>query len=179
MWKKTIVAAGLLFLAGACGDGPETMGPAASGGSPLNAAAVGQADDIQELLAAHEAAWAAKDAAAYAATYTEDAQLINPVGGILVGSETIRVQHAFLFHPVTGFFRESTSTWTLRNLTFLTGTTALVEFDVLLTGISFIPPGLPQYAPGTVRTRVTWIAVKEGGEWAIAFQQMTPLPPPV
>lgn len=65
----------------------------------------------------------------------------------------------------------------MRDISFLTGTTALVKLDVTLTGYSTLPPGLPAVQPGVVRNRVTWIAIKQGGEWLIDFQQMTPLPP--
>jgi hypothetical protein len=62
-------------------------------------------------------------------------------------------------------------------LTFLTGTLAHVNLDVTLTGYSSLPPGLPEFQPGTVHTRVSWIAVKRSDRWEIFSQQMTALPP--
>lgn len=175
-WRAAIPA---VFLAVACNDAPDALAPRGAADAAFsNVPAAGQVDGIQALTAAQDAAWAAKDASAYADTYTEDVEVINPVGGILSGREAVRAQHAFLFNPVSGFFRATTSTWTLRDLSFLTGTTALVKHDVVLTGISQLPPGLTPFAPGEVRTRVTWIAVKEGSQWRIRFQQMTPIPPP-
>lgn len=182
MITKLAPAALLCLLLPACDDSPGALGPGEAVeplASAASVAAAGQQDDILALIDAQAAAWAAKDGAAYGATYTEDAVLINPVGGILVGSALIASQHVFLFNSVNGPFRVSASSWTLRDLTFLTGSIAMVELDVTLTGFSALPPGLPAVEPGVVRTRVTWIAIKRGGEWLIMHQQMTPLPPAV
>lgn len=173
------LAVAVLLLA-ACADSPDATGPVGAtdtGTAAFAATANGQTEGVLALIAAQDAAWAAKDAAAYADTYTADAEVINPVGGILIGRDVIRSQHAFLFNPVSGFFRVSVSTWTLRSLTFLTGTIALVKLDVTLANISMLPPGLPAVEPGVVKTRVTWIAVKQGRTWRIMHQQMTPIPP--
>lgn len=180
MITKLAPAALLCLLLPACGESPGALGPGESEPSRADVAsavAAGQEDDILALIDAQFAAWAAKDGIAYGATYTQDAVVINPVGGILVGRTFIANQHVFLFNPVNGPFRSSASSWSLRSLTFLTGSIAMVELDVTLTGYSTLPPGLPAVEPGVVRTRVTWIAVKRGGEWLIMHQQMTPLPP--
>jgi uncharacterized protein (TIGR02246 family) len=180
MRPHPLAAASLLVLAVACDDAPRALGPAdtietqSAGFSAVNPA--GKTDGIADLIAAQASAWADKDATAYAATYTEDADLINPIAGILAGREVIRSQHAFLFNPVNGPFRASTSSWNLRDLIFLSGSVALVKLDVTLTGFSGLPPGLPAVEPGVVRTRVSWIAVRQGREWRILFQQMTPYP---
>lgn len=172
-----LAAAALLVGCAETPNAPES-GLAGDGGAPaFMATAAGQTQGVLDLIDAQSDAWAAKDATAYAATYTQDAEVINPVGGILAGRAVIEAQHAFLFNPVNGFFRVSTSTWSLRDLTFLTGTIAHVKLDVTLTDISTVPPGLPQVQPGVVRTRVTWVAVKQGANWLIQHQQMTPLPP--
>lgn len=169
----------LLLLLAACGDGHDTLAPQAGGGagSPASAVAAGQRDGILQLIEAQRSAWAAKDAVAYGRTYTEDAEMINPVGGILSGRAIITSQHAFLFNPATGPFRASTSNMAVRGIDMLTGSIGFVKLDVTLTGFSTLPPGLPAVEPGVVRTRVTWIVVKSGAEWLIMHQQMTPLPP--
>jgi uncharacterized protein (TIGR02246 family) len=181
MTGKAAIATILVLLTAACDGAPDALSPGSTAPGAdaafVDVPAAGQMSGIVQLIAEHEAAWAAKDATAYAATYTVDAEVINPVGGILAGREVIRAQHAFLFNPVNGPFRATTSTWSVRGVTFLTGTIALVKLDVLLTGISMLPPGLPAYEPGVVRTRVSWIAVRRGGSWEIMHQQMTPLPP--
>jgi uncharacterized protein (TIGR02246 family) len=179
MTSKPILTAALLLLA-ACGETPDTLGPAVGNTATtgqFSATAAGQHNEILALIDAQSAAWAAKDGNAYGATYTVDAEVINPVGGFLVGRALIASQHNFLFNPVNGPFRASTSSWAVRDIAFITGTAALVKLDVTLTGFSALPPGLPAVEPGVVRNRVTWLAVKEGSQWLIAFQQMTPLPP--
>jgi uncharacterized protein (TIGR02246 family) len=176
--KRILILASASLVA-ACGQSTDPQSPDLFTGAPSHSTAVaaGQAQGIEDLIAAQSAAWAAKDAAAYAATYTADVEVVNPVGGILTGSASVAAQHAFLFNPASGFFRNSTSSWTVRSITFLTGTTALVKLDVVLTGFSGLPPGLTATEPGVVRSRVSWIAVKQGQEWRIMFQQMTSVAP--
>jgi uncharacterized protein (TIGR02246 family) len=180
MITKTALGIVCVMMIAACGDSPGSSAagsPMEPGSQAAGAVARGQEDRILALIDAQSAAWAAKDGIAYGATYTEDASVVNPVGGLLAGRTVIANQHVFLFNPVNGPFRQSTSSWTVRNITFLTGTIALVELDVTLTGFSALPPGLPAVEPGVVRTRVTWIAVHRAGTWLIMHQQMTPLPP--
>jgi len=133
-----------------------------------------QTRGIEALKSAWDAAWAAKDAAAYAANYAEDADVVNPVGGILAGREAIRAQHAFLF---SGPFAGSTSVSEIRRTVFLTGTIVIVDVNLSLSGYQGLPPGLVATVPGVVRTRVKLIVVKEGANWEILAQQMTPLAP--
>jgi uncharacterized protein (TIGR02246 family) len=185
MIRTSAVATMLAMMVSACSNDQDATGPQmASAGDPAQSAVfdgvgaqAGHMQGIDDLVAAQTSAWAAKDAAAYAATYTVNAQMVNPVGGILVGREGIRAQHAFLFNPVNGPFRASTSTALLRRVTFLTGTLALVELDVDLTGYSGLPPGLQAMQPGLVRSRVSWVAVKRAQGWEIFHQQMTAIPP--
>jgi len=168
----TLAATAAAVLVTACSDSHQTMAPESDAG-PAFIVAEGQIAGIEDLIAAQDAAWAAKDPVAYAATYTEDTEVIAPIGLILSGRAAVQGQHAFLFNPVSGFFRGSTSVWSLRSLTFLTGTVALVKLDVTLTGYAGLPPGLIETAPGVVQTRVTWVAVQHGSEWKILHQQMT------
>jgi uncharacterized protein (TIGR02246 family) len=168
------IAAALILTA--CSDSHQTLAPDSDTG-PAFIVAAGHVAGIEDVIAAQDAAWAAKDAIAYGNTYTEDTEVIAPIGLILTGRATVQAQHAFLFNPVNGFFRSSTSVWSLRSLTFLTGAIALVKLDVTLTGFSGLPPGLQATEPGVVRTRVTWVAVKQGAEWKILHQQMTAIPP--
>lgn len=160
-----------LLLSQACSDSP--VAPAES------FAATGQADieslphatdQIMEIVDAVTAAWAAKDATAYAALYAVDAQFVNPLGALSVGREAFRNQHVFLFN---GPFAGSTQAIAVRDIIFLSGTDALVLQDVTLTGYAFLPPGLPS-ANGVVRNRVVWGMEKRAGAWEIVFQQMTP-----
>jgi uncharacterized protein (TIGR02246 family) len=164
-----------LVVLAACADGDGAVGPAAM----VHPEAAPQASvqqlrsgtaAIMDIVDEATAAWSAKDAAAYAALYSADVVVINPVGGILSGRATFQAQHVFLFN---GPFAGSTSTIDVTGINFLTGTLALVYQDVTLTGYAFLPPGLPAQN-GAVNTRVTWVVAKRGGTWEIIFQQMTP-----
>lgn len=167
-----LAAMAAAVLVAGCSDSHQTLAPEPDAG-PAFIVAEGHVAGIDNLISAQDAAWAAKDPIAYAATYAEDAEMIAPIGLILSGRAAVQAQHTFLFNPVSGFFRASTSVWSLRSLTFLSGTVALVKLDVTLTGYSGLPPGLVENEPGVVRTRVTWVAVKQGDEWKIQLQQMT------
>jgi uncharacterized protein (TIGR02246 family) len=134
----------------------------------------GQLAEIAALESDWEAAWEAKDAAAFAANYAEDAEFINPSGGILSGRDAIRTQHALLFQ---GPFAASTLTVDVRRIKFLTGTTAIVHLDMTFTGFAGLPGGLRPTEPGVLRGRLTWVVKKHGGKWQIVSHQMTPIPP--
>jgi uncharacterized protein (TIGR02246 family) len=169
----------LALLASACSDPskPTALASAEAPDAQYSALAVnppGQVAHIEALVGAATAAWAAKDAAAYAATYTEDAHFIGPIGNLIVGREALRVQHVFLFSAI---FSQSTQTLEIRRIEFLTGTIAIVELNSALTGYFALPPGLRETEPGIVRNVVRWVVVKHRGEWLILGQQMTPVPP--
>ena len=161
------------LLSSACSNQTETTAPAGDrpGEASMRTSSISiSTSPITDIVSAVTAAWTAKDAAAYAASYAEDAQVIGPTGALLLGRDAIRIQHAFLF---SGPFAGSTQTIEVRDVQFLTGTIAIVYQDVSLTGYVSLPPGLPS-SGGVVRTRVTWVVEKRGGNWEIVFQQMTP-----
>ena len=166
-------------VAAACSDDPTSGVPDASV-TPEALADVttnripGDEAAIEALVAALDDAWAAKDAAAYAAPFSVDADIVNPLGGIQVGRSAIETQHVLLFN---GLFAGSTQTLRVRRMTFLTGTLAVVDLNATLTGFAGTPPGLPQAQPGAVLTRVRWVLQKRAGQWQILSQQMTALVP--
>lgn len=161
------------LLSSACSDRPDATSPI--GVQPVGVAAQSPSssistDPIMDIVTAVTAAWAAKDASAYAEPYAADVQAVSPRGDLLAGRDVFRAQHVFLFG---GPFAGSTQTIDVRDVRFLTGTIAIVAQDVSLTGYAFLPPGLPS-SGGVVRTRVTWVVEKRAGRWEIVFQQMTP-----
>jgi uncharacterized protein (TIGR02246 family) len=165
----------LAALAAACGDATATStGPLATGAFAAIGASSSQTDMVAELVAAETAAWTAKDATAYAAAYAEDVVLIGPTAAILRGRDAVRAQHAFLFN---GPFAGSTQTITVTRVQFLTGTIAIVDQSVALTGYAFLPGVLRETEPGVVRTIVRWVIEKRSGTWEIIAQQMTAVPP--
>ena len=84
---------------------------------------------IDALVEAVSAAWAAKDAAAYAASKG----LRRHHRG-----EAIRAQHAFL---VSGPFAPSTLTLQMRRTVFLSAIAAMVDVDMTLKGVVGLPLG--------------------------------------
>ena len=161
------------LISSACSDGPNSTAPVRAQPVDVSARAASisiSTDPIMDIVTAVTAAWTAKDATAYAAAYAEDLQAVSPRGDLILGRDTFRAQHVFLF---SGPFAGSTQTIEVRDVQFLTGTIAIVHQDVSLTGYAFLPPGLPS-SGGVVRTRVTWVVQKRGGVWEIVFQQMTP-----
>lgn len=163
----------LAVLGSACTDRPDATSPTEVRPAGVSAQPVSTSistDPIMDLVSAATAAWAAKDAPAYAAVYAEDVQAVGPTGIRLAGRDAFRAQHVFLFN---GPFAGSTQTIEVRDVRFLTGTIAIVIQDVSLTGYVSLPPGLPS-SGGVVRNRVTWVVEKRGGQWEIVFQQMTP-----
>jgi len=171
--RAAILALPALALLQACSKTDEITAPDASFDSAEPASIVSlpaATNQIMDIVDAVTAAWAAKDATAYAAPYAVDAQLVSPLGGLMVGREAFRNQHVFLFN---GPFAGSTQTIAVRDIIFLSGTNALVLQDVTLTGYAFLPPGLPS-ANGVVRNRAVWGVEKRAGKWEIVFQQMTP-----
>jgi uncharacterized protein (TIGR02246 family) len=128
----------LALLGAACSDSPTPTALASPEMSAAHQAALatnppGQVGHIEALVSAVEAAWAAKDATAFAAAYAEDVDFIGPLANVISGREALRTQHAFLFGP-TGPFRQSTLEVQVRRIEFLTGTIAIVDLNFRLTG---------------------------------------------
>lgn len=167
------VAAMLLVVSTACNEESDSIGPrVADQLRPAAQADLGAipTDPILDIISAATAAWTAKDATAYAASYAEDLRFINPVGAEFLGRDAFRNLHVALFG---GPFAGSTLAIAVRDIQFLTGTIAIVYLDETLTGYAFLPPGVPS-SGGVVRTRVTWVVEKRSGEWQIVFQHITP-----
>jgi uncharacterized protein (TIGR02246 family) len=167
------IPAVLLAVSTACNEESDAIGPrAADQLHPAPQADLGAipTDPILDIISAETAAWAAKDAAAYAASYAEDLRFINPAGVVFLGRDAFRNLHVALFN---GPFAGSTLAIAVREIQFLTGTIAIVYLDETLTGYAFLPPGVPS-SGGVVHTRVTWVVEKRGGEWQVVFQHITP-----
>jgi uncharacterized protein (TIGR02246 family) len=123
-----------------------------------------------DLVARWDAAWAAGDAAGIAALFTEDAEFVNGRGQVAVGTAAIAAQHAGLF---AGPFKGSRLRSTVRRVTVLTGTVAVIDVDTELTGFSALPPGTPVTSPGVQRGRHKRVVVKRRGEWRMQLMQIT------
>lgn len=166
--------AGLALIAivavAACEDEP--MSPGASGveevaveavvrGSPRDRAA------IQEIVNTFDEAWTDGDPARYAAQYA-GAEWVGPDGTILDDPAAIRQVYDFVIGVLlAGTTREST----VRQLTFLTGTLAVIDLDVRVTGFEEPPPGVVPWRPGVIRALEKNLLQKRAGEWRIIQHQ--------
>jgi|GEM_PF-1873705 len=138
--------------------------------SALPAPPPAAARGIDDLLARWSDSWNSMDGMAFGANYAEDADFVNPLGGIVTGSAAIGATHVFLFN---GPFRGSRSEYVIRRMVALTGNLAIVDLNTELRNVAFLPPGLSASPDGVVRTRGRLIVGTVHGEWKILAQQYT------
>lgn len=111
------------------------------------------------------AAWAAHDADAFAAAFTEDAFMVLP-GASVVGREEIR---DFMAQAFAGPYRGTQVTGTPAEARFTSQSSAVV----LTTG-GVIAAGADEVDP-TAAVHGLWVLVQRDDEWAIAAYQNTPI----
>jgi hypothetical protein len=88
MLKMTRIVLPLTMLVAACGDGASSLPPTAPSSRPAyDMGGESASQGIQGIQDALNAAWAAKDAAGYAAPFAEDGNIITPVGALGGGEE--------------------------------------------------------------------------------------------
>ena len=145
------------------------MVQASPGGSP------GDIASMNGLVAGLDQAWTTGDAVTYAANYAA-ADWVGPNGAVLNDAAAIEGLYVFLFSTVLA---ETTRQSTIRSLTFLSGTIAVLDIDTQVTGYEVPPPGVVEWAPGIIRAREKNILVKRGGEWQIVKHQQVLVAPGV
>lgn len=155
-----------LLVTAACGDDPvgsTSAGTIASAArvrdvvAPSVPGSRGDAAAMQQIVSTLDAAWTAGDGVAYAAVYGS-AEWVGPDGRILTDPAAIRATYVFLFDAV---FPNTTRVSSIRKLTFLTGTIAVLDINAtVLAGGQII-----------ARAREKNILIKRGGEWHIVQHQ--------
>jgi uncharacterized protein (TIGR02246 family) len=119
---------------------------------------------IQQIVTTFDQAWTAGDAVTYAGQFAGVTEWVGPTGTVLTDPAAITARYTFLFTvALPGTIRQST----IRNLTFLTGTIAVLDIDTRVTGGTLPPAGS--------RAREKNILVKRAGEWQIIQHQQTPI----
>ena len=173
------IAVGLLVLSGsACNDEPLTTSTlpanveiqASVAGSP------GDVEAMQQIVDTFDAAWTAGDYVTYAAQYADAKDWVGPTGVVLTNPAAIAGLYRNIF---TGFLAGSTRHSTIRAITFLSGTLAVLDIDTRVTGFSSLPPGVVPWQPGISRALEKNILQKRGGEWRIIRHQQTSVAPGV
>ena len=137
-------------------------------GSPGDRAA------IQDIVTTFDEAWTAGDPVTYAAQYADVAEWVGPTGLVLTDPAAITNLYTTLF---TFVFPNTTRQSTIRNLTFLTGTIAVLDIDARGTGFQSLPPGIIPWQPGIIRALEKNILLKRSGEWRIVRHQQTSVAP--
>ena len=103
----------------------------------------GDRSAIQQIVTTFDVAWTAGDAVTYAGQYA-GAEWVGPTGTVLTDPAAITGLYSFLFAvALQGTVRQST----IRNLTFLTGTIAVLDIDAVVTGAALPPLGLAARDP--------------------------------
>jgi len=135
----------------------------------------GDVAGVTAIVTAWDAAWNAGDANGIAALFVDDAEFINGRGQVASGAATIRANHAA---SLGGVFKGSHTQGTVRNIVFLTGTSAVVDVYNELTNFKALPPGVLPTKPGLQSGYHKRLVVKRGGEWRTVQMQITSIAPP-
>lgn len=180
-YLTTLRAAAVLIAVAAisaCKDEPTT--PSTTAGAPFAQASVsGSPNDvaaIQQIVNTFDAAWTAGDFATYGGQYANVDDWVGPTGAVRTDPAAITGQYQFLF---TGIFAGTTRSSTVRKLTFLTGTVAVLDIDARTTGVPPVPFLGPPWQPGILRALEKNILLKRDGEWRIIKHQATSVAPGV
>ena len=154
----------------ACSDAPLAPRSSSEGSDQaIQANVTGSPGDraaIQQIVTTFDQAWTAGDAVTYAGQYAHVTEWVGPTGTVLTDPAAITGLYTFLFSvALPGTVRQST----IRNLTFLSGTIAVLDIDAVVTGGSIPPPGL--------QAREKNILVKRAAGWRIIQHQQTLVTP--
>jgi len=176
------VLAVALLVAGCSGGSTSTDGPtapsapAASVGDAFDHIGPRQGDEagVAAVNAAWDAAWNAGDGNAIGALFLADAEFVNGRGQVALGAATIGANHSA---SLAGVFKGAHTVGTIRRISFLSGTTAVLDVDNTVTGFRSLPPGVVATEPGMLRQRHKRVLVKRGGTWRTESMQLTALPP--
>jgi uncharacterized protein (TIGR02246 family) len=184
---RTLITAALatiIFAAGCGSDSTRSAGPTSVSSASDSADLLEETDRggghaeearVAELVTAWDAAWNAGDPDGLAATFFQDAEFINAMGRLDHGSAEIRAQHAI---SLAGQFRGSHTEGTIRRITFLGGTAAVVDVDNQLIRFEPVAPGSTTMREIHQSGRHKRVVVKRRGEWRVLFFQNTMITPP-
>jgi hypothetical protein len=151
-----------MVFASGCRDEPLSVAELASPADAQASVVAGPGDReaIQQILTNFDQAWG-NDPVAYAAQYGSVIDWVGPNGNVLTDPAAITGLYTFLF---TNVFPGSTRTSFIRNLTFLTGTIAVLDIEARIAG-------------STTGARERNVLVKRAGEWRIVLHQQTLIAP--
>lgn len=154
-WRIGAIVLAVAFASG-CNDEPVAVRggtapevQASVSGSPRDVEA------IQQIVTTFDQTWGS-DPVTYAAQYGSVIDWVGPTGTVLNDPAAITNLYTFLF---TNVFAGTTRVSTIRNLTFLTGTIAVLDIETEIIG--------------RARALEKNVLVKRAGEWRILLHQQT------
>jgi hypothetical protein len=156
--KIGAIALAITFASGS-NVAPLAAGPLAAAaqanipGSPRDVAA------IQQIVTTFDQTWGS-DPVTYAAQYGSVIDWVGPTGLVLNDPAAITALYTFLF---TNVFGGTTRISTIRNLTFLSGTVAVLDIETEVVG--------------RARALEKNVLTKRAGEWRILLHQQTLVTP--
>ncbi len=159
----------LLALVAACSDSPT---------EPTAVDRPADASAVQQVVAGFDATWTTGDFTAYARQFmgAEGWEWVGPTGVVHTDSAAITGLYKTL---LTIVFANTSRNSTIRNLTFLTETLAVLDVDTRVTGFASLPPTVVQWQPGVVRVLEKNVLLKRDGTWRIIRHQQTSVAPGV
>lgn len=167
----------IALTAAACNDEPLTVGSGdRARPADVQANVTGSPHDhdaIQQIVNTFDQAWTQGDAQTYAGQYA-GADWVGPDGTILTDPALITQLYTDIFQFV---LPNTTRVSTIRKLTFLTGTLAVLDIDARVTGP--LPAFIVPWQPGIVRALEKNILVKRHNEWQIIQHQQVLVAPGV
>jgi uncharacterized protein (TIGR02246 family) len=125
---------------------------------------------IRNIIQEEITAWNSGDAAAYSRHFAADGTFTNIRGQFFTGGDAFIERHDFIFE---GPFHGSTLKQDVVSLKFVRPDVAVVEVLTSVTGIQKLSPGTNTDDKGRLRTRLSQVIVKDGGEWKIVAYHNT------
>jgi uncharacterized protein (TIGR02246 family) len=165
-------------LTAACEDEPLSPAVGRTGMEQASEEAeiIGSGEDraaIREIVHTLDEAWTAGEPVRYAAQYAQ-ADFVGPNGAVLTEPEAITALYTTLF---TFVFPNTTRRSSIRDLTFLSARSAVLNIDTRVRGFTSLPPGIVPWRPRAVRALEKNVLVKRRGQWHIVQHQQTLVAP--
>jgi uncharacterized protein (TIGR02246 family) len=132
--------------------------------------------EIHDVIAEEDAAWAAGDAVKFSSRVMPDTVFTNIFGVQFVGRDAFEKQHARIFATI---YKDTHCRQTIAHARVIADDVAAVDTDVELFGSKFFPPGYKS-DDGILRARLLQIMVRRPEGWRIAsFHNVVYNPPPI
>ena len=152
------VALAITFVGGSVVE-PLTVGRMASAAQANVPGSPRDVEAIQQIVTTFDETWGS-DPVTYAAQYGSVTDWVGPTGTVLNDPAAITALYTFLF---TNVFEGTTRISTIRNLTFLSGTIAVLDIQTEVVGFA--------------RALEKNVLIKRAGEWRILLHQQTLITP--